>query len=85
MMKQDKSKQFELINKEMLKLKTSNRNLLKELEILSKLIKDKDKQIDDLENKKIDYEKRIENLLDLVNNLQKEVKVLKGEEEPKPN
>lgn len=85
MMKQDKSKQFELINKEMLKLKTLNRNLLKELEALQKLIKDKDKQIDTLEKKKIDYEKRIENLLDLVNNLQKEVKVLKGEEEPKPN
>lgn len=81
MMKQDKSKQFELINKEMLKLKTLNRNLLKEIEALRKLIGDKEKQIEELEIKRIDYEKRIENLVDLVTNLQKEIKELKGEEE----
>lgn len=80
MMKQDKSKQFDLINREMLKLRTLNRNLIKEIEALQKLVLEKEKHIEELEQKKIDYEKRIANLLDLVNNLQKEVKILKGEE-----
>lgn len=81
MMKQDKTKQFELINKELHKNRTLNKNLLKELETLKKLLRDKEHQIDELEQKKLDYEKRIENLLDLVNNLQEEVKELKGEEQ----
>jgi len=83
MMKQDKSKQFELINKEMIKLKTQNRNLAKEVETLLKLLKDKEIQIETMEKKRIDYEKRIENLLDLVNNLQKELKELKESKLPK--
>jgi len=74
MMKQDKTKQFELINKELHKNRTLNKNLLKKLETLKKLLRDKEHQIDELEQKKLDYEKRIENLLDLVNNLQEEVK-----------
>lgn len=79
MMKQDKSKQFEVINRELMKLKTLNRTLLKEIEALRKNIEDKDKQIMELEHKKVDYEKRIRDQLDLINNLQGEVKKLKGE------
>ena len=67
----------------MIKLKTQNRNLAKEVETLLKLLKDKEIQIETMEKKRIDYEKRIENLLDLVNNLQKELKELKESKLPK--
>ena len=80
MMKQDKHKQFEQINKEMLTLKTNNRLLAKQVEALKKSLAEKIQQLEEFENKKLEYEKRIENLLDLVNNLQKEVKILKGED-----
>ncbi|WP_298750653.1 response regulator [uncultured Arcobacter sp.] len=79
MMKQDKKKQFDLIAKQLLQIKTQNKSLVIELEDLKKAIFNKDKQIDTLEKKQEEHEKRISNLLDLVNNLQKEMKELKGE------
>ena len=80
MMKQDKKKQFDLMAKQLLQIKTQNKALIKELEDLKKVIVSKDKEIEVLEHKKEEHEKRIANLLDLVNNLQKEMKELKGED-----
>ena len=79
MMKQDKKKQFDLMAKQLLQIKTQNKSFEKEMEYLKKAILNKDKQIDSLENKQKEHEKRISNLIDLVNNLQKEMKELKGE------
>ncbi|WP_428023971.1 response regulator [Arcobacter sp.] len=80
MMKQDKKKQFDMMARQLLQIKNQNKALAKEAEDLRTVAIHKDKQIDLLENKKLEHEKRISNLVDLVTNLQKELKVLKGEE-----
>ena len=80
MMKKDKSKQFQQVAFELQKNKTQVKNLSKELEYIKKIVLDKDKTIESLEKKKEDYEKRIKEQLDLIDNLQKENKVLRGEE-----
>ncbi len=79
-MKQDKKKQFDMMARQLLQIKNQNKALAKEAEDLRTVAIHKDKQIDLLENKKLEHEKRISNLVDLVTNLQKELKVLKGEE-----
>ncbi|WP_419765182.1 MAG: response regulator [Arcobacter sp.] len=79
MMKQDKKKQFDIISKDLIHIKNHNKSLTTELEELKKTLEHKEKNIETLEEKRIQHEKRIADLLDLVNNLQKEVKVLKGE------
>jgi PAS domain S-box-containing protein len=77
MMKQDKKKQFDIMSKQLMQLKNHNKFIVKDLEDLKKLVINKDTQIEDLEKKKIYHQKRIENLLDLVGNLEKELKEYK--------
>ena len=80
MMKQDKKKQFDIIARQLIQVKTQNKILLKEIEDLKKATANKDKQIELLEHKKEEHEKRIRDLVDLVSNFQKEIKILIGEE-----
>lgn len=80
MMKKDKTKQFEQLNLDLMKTKTAYKALKKELEDLRKIVLDKEKHISELELKKEHLEKRIRDLVDLVSNLQKELKELKGED-----
>jgi PAS domain S-box-containing protein len=79
MIKQDKNKQFETMVKQLQQTKTQNKALVKSFEDLKSTALHKDKEISLLENKQVEHEKRISGLVDLVNNLQKEIKILKGE------
>ncbi|RXJ82592.1 response regulator [Arcobacter sp. F2176] len=79
MMKQDKKKQFDIMTKQLLIIKNHNKTITKELEDLKAIIQYKEEQIKALDKKRVDHEKRIASLLDLVTNLQEELKTFKNE------
>jgi len=83
MVKQDRNKQFEVMTKQYQQIKTQNKVLTKSFEDLEKAVISKDKQIELLTSEKEEHEKRISSLVDLVNNLEEEVKILKNEEPKK--